>query len=136
MSDDTLEWILRWGVAGTFFGHGMWALTIKQGWFKYFTALGITEASIPALLLLIGTMDVLVALVVLWRPYRWVLGWATFWAFLTALIRPVTASPILFGGLFTVEILDFVERTANFMVPLALLVYYGVPKKYDEWFKH
>ena len=124
-----MEWILRLGVFGTFVGHGILALTIKESWWPYFTGIGIGEAAIPTLLVLIGLMDCAVALFALFKPLRFVLGWATIWAFITALIRPIT------GGFFTLSFLDFVERASNFMAPLALLLYYGWPKKGKEWFK-
>lgn len=126
---DPLEWILRIGVFGTFFGHGIWALSIKESWFKYFTGIGISESIIPALLITIGIIDITVSLFVLWKPYRFILVWATFWALATALIRPVTS------GFFTIEFADFIERAANFMLPLALLAYHGLPRKREDWFK-
>lgn len=122
---------MRWGIFGTFFGHGLWALSIKQGWFKYFQGVGITgTATIEMLLLVIGLLDILVAFVILFKPYKWVLGWAIFWGFTTAMIRPITASE----GFFSIELLDFVERGANFMLPAALLIYRGWPKNLKEWF--
>jgi hypothetical protein len=124
-----VEWILRLGVFGTFLGHGLFALTIKQSWFPYFTGVGIAESSIPTLLILIGIMDVVVALFALFRPIRGVLAWAVFWGVVTALIRPIT------GDFFGLDFLDFVERASNFMAPLALLYLYGLPKKFNGWFK-
>jgi hypothetical protein len=123
-----LEWILRLGVFGTFLGHGLFALTIKKSWFGYFTGVGISEASIPTLLILIGIMDVIVALFALFKPIRVVLLWAVVWSVITALIRPIT------GDFFGLDFLDFVERSANFMAPLALLVLLGWPKTIRQWF--
>jgi len=128
MATDKLEWVMRWGIAGTFIGHGIWALSIKESWFGYFTGIGIAASVIPTLLVLIGIADILVGIAVLWRPYRVLLGWAVVWAVITALIRPIT------GGFFTIEFADFVERAANFMLPLALLVYQGWPKNVAGWF--
>ena len=119
------EWILRIGVAGEFLGHGIFALGLKQSWIPYFTAIGISESVALTLLPLIGIMDILVALLVLVRPFKFVLIWATSWAFLTALIRPISGDPIW----------DFVERFANWAAPLALLVLKGYPKNFKEWFK-
>jgi hypothetical protein len=124
----TVEWILRWAVFGTYLGHGLFALSIKEGWFQYFTGVGIPEASIPTLLLLIGIMDVTVAFFALLKPIRIVLLWAFLWAFITAAIRPIT------GDFFGLDFLDLVERAANFMAPLALLVMYGWPKTMKQWF--
>ena len=116
------EWILRIGIFGTFFGHGIFALLLKEGWIKYFTAIGISEQGALALLPLIGIMDVAIAIIVLLAPIRIVLIWATAWSFITALIRPVSGEPIW----------DFVERSANWAAPLALLALQGFPKTWKE----
>ena len=121
---DKVEWILRIGVFGTFLGHGVFALTVKQSWIHYFTAVGISEASATTLLPLIGLMDVSVAIFALIKPIRVVLVWASIWGFITALIRPISGEPIW----------DFVERSANWAAPLALLYLRGAGKKF-KWFK-
>jgi hypothetical protein len=59
----------------------------------------------------IGLLDIIVAFTVIIKPLRIVLIWAVLWAFLTALMRPLT------GG----SVLDFLERTGNWVCPLALL---------------
>ena len=77
-------WALRIGVAGEFLGHGILAL--------------------------VGAMDILVALIVLFKPIKPILLWAIFWGFWTALVRPIVGQPIW----------DFIERFANWGAPLAL----------------
>ena len=119
------EWILRLGVFGSFLGHGVFALQTKQSWIPYFTSLGFSEGFANTVLPLIGAMDVLVALIALFYPIRVVLAWAALWGFWTALLRPLTGSPIW----------DFVERWANWAAPLALLYLKGIPKKAKDWFK-
>jgi hypothetical protein len=119
------EWILRLGVFGTFFGHGVFALLGKESWIPYFTSVGISEAAAATLLPLIGAMDVVVAIMALFWPLRFVLCWAATWGFVTALIRPIAGEPIW----------DFVERSANWAAPLALLAIRGFPKKAKEWWK-
>lgn len=119
------EWILRIGIMGTFLGHGIFALQIKEGWFKYFTAVGMTDGIATQLLPLIGTMDVTVAILALIWPIRLILIWATTWGFFTALLRPIAKEPVW----------DFVERTSNWAAPLALLALQGFPKKFKELFK-
>ena len=64
--------------------------------------------------MLIGTMDVAVALVILIKPVRPVLLWAAFWGFWTALVRPLVGQSVL----------DFIERFANWGAPLALFFFY------------
>ena len=119
------EWILRIGIAGEFIGHGVFALGIKQSWIPYFTSVGISESAAATLLPLIGITDITVALIVLVKPLKIVLAWATFWGFLTALMRPISGEPIW----------DFIERWANWAAPLALLVIRGFPKKLKDFFK-
>ena len=124
-SKDYTEWILRIGIFGAFFGHGVFALMVKAGWIPYFTAVGISESAAMILLPLIGLMDIAIAILALVKPMKWVLVWATAWAFITALIRPIAGEPIW----------DFVERTANWAVPLALLAMHGFPKKMKDLLK-
>ena len=119
-----VEWILRIGVFGTFLGHGVFALLGKQSWIPYFTSIGIAEANAIVLLPLIGVLDILVAVSALIKPVRVVLIYASVWALMTALIRPISGEPIW----------DFVERTANWAAPLALLYLKGLPKKVEEPF--
>lgn len=109
--DRAAAWVLRVAVAGEFAGHGVFALQGKPqwvGWVQQFTGAGAGLAS--QLLLLVGLMDLAVALAVLVRPLRPVLAWAALWGFWTALLRPLVGEPIW----------DFVERWPNWGAPLAL----------------
>lgn len=117
MDTKKTELVLRIGIFGTFLGHGVFALMTKQGWIPYFTALGFSESFATTMLPLIGAFDILVGLWILIKPNKYVLGWAAFWGFWTALVRPLAGEPIW----------DFVERSANWAAPLALL--YLVNKK-------
>ena len=119
-----VEWILRIGIFGTFLGHGVFALLVKQSWIPYFTSIGISESTAIILLPLIGLVDISVSIFALLKPIRVVLIYASLWAFMTALIRPISGEPIW----------DFVERTANWAAPLALLYLRGFPKKLGEFF--
>lgn len=126
MNTKLIEWVLRIAVAGTFFGHGMFALQQKAGWFKYFEGVGITNPeTIGTLLVLVGIMDVALAILILIRPVRIVVLWMVVWGLWTAMIRwPFGPDPIW----------DFVERWANWGAPLALLLIVGWPKSWREWF--
>ncbi|MDP3245210.1 MAG: hypothetical protein Q8M83_06170 [bacterium] len=119
------SWILRIAVAGEFIGHGVFGLQAKQGWIPYFTSVGISADVAIILLPLIGALDIALAILILIKPVRIALLWMTFWAFATALIRPIAGEPIW----------DFVERFANIGAPLALLYLLGIPKSLKEWIK-
>ncbi|MBI2107142.1 hypothetical protein HYT57_04095 [Candidatus Woesearchaeota archaeon] len=122
MNNKKVEWALRIAVFGTFLGHGVFALLVKQSWIPYFNSVGISNPTAMILLPLIGILDILVAISVLIKPIRGILIWAVFWAFTTALIRPISGEPIW----------DFIERTANWAAPLALLYLIGFPKKLKD----
>ena len=104
-------WALRIGIFGTFIGHGVFALMVKKSWIPYFTALGFSESFAITALPLIGLMDIFVGTWILLKPNKYVLGWAVFWGFWTALLRPLAGEPIW----------DFVERWANWAAPFALI---------------
>ena len=126
-----VEWILRIALFGEFLGHGIFALQLKAGFIEmlvaFFGLVGINLATNSANMIMyfIGTADVLTAILALVFPFRLLLAWASLWAFLTALARPIAGDPIW----------DFVERWANIGVPLALLYIRGLPKKARDWFR-
>ena len=108
----TVIWILRIGVFGIFFGHGVFALKINEKWLSYLEVVGIGEDMGLKLMPLIGGLDVVVALATLIKPWKPVLIWAVIWTFSTALIRPIAGEPIW----------AFVERAGNWATPLVLLL--------------
>lgn len=119
-----LEWVLRIAVAGEFLGHGVFGLQGKDQWVGWIVQLlGVSNDVATQMLFLIGILDLAVAFIVLIKPVRAVLLWAVFWGFWTALLRPLVGEPIW----------DFVERSANWGAPLALLLLLGWPKKLKEW---
>lgn len=120
-----IEWILRIAVAGEFIGHGVFGVQVKQSWISYLTSVGFSAEIASVLLPLIGILDIALGILILIKPVRLALLWMAFWAFATALIRPIAGEPVW----------DFVERFANIGAPLALLYLRGLPKTLREWFK-
>jgi hypothetical protein len=120
-----VEWILRIGIFGTFLGHGIFAYLGKPQWLVYLTTVGIPSHSAPEILHLIGILDILIAFTILGYPIKLVILWALIWTFSTALIRPFAGLPIW----------DFVERSANWAAPLALLIIKGWPKSFKDLIK-
>jgi hypothetical protein len=107
---------------GEFLGHGVFALQGKEGWFKYFNTFGISNPdTITMILLVVGIMDIALAILILVKPIRLAVLWMTFWGVWTALIRwPLGPDPVW----------DFFERWANWGAPLAL--YYLVGEEEDK----
>jgi hypothetical protein len=114
-----LEIIARIGVFGTFFGHGILAIGVNPKWIPLLTSVGFTPQQSMFLMPIIGIMDVFVAIITLLHPVRQILIWACIWAFLTALSRPFSGEPFL----------EFVERAANWCLPLVLLMFQYNPVK-------
>jgi uncharacterized membrane protein YphA (DoxX/SURF4 family) len=119
-------WVLRVAVAGEFIGHGVFALQQKQGWIKYFEAVGLSPENALTLMPIIGAVDIVLAVLILVKPVRVAVLWMAIWGLLTAMIRwPIGPDPLW----------DFVERWANWGAPLALLFLMGWPKTSREWIK-
>jgi len=126
MNTKLAGWVLRIAVAGEFIGHGVFALQGKKDWIGWFAKFGVSDAGIATqLLLIIGVIDIALAILILVKPIRIALLWMVFWGFWTALLRPLVGLPVW----------DFVERWANWGAPLALLLMVGWPKHFKEWFK-
>ena len=122
----TLEWILRIALFGEFLGHGAFAIQLKPKFLEMLTAFtGITGDLAKTLLITIGYLDITTAFLALIFPFRLLLIWASLWGFLTALARPIAGDPIW----------DFIERWANWGIPLALLYVRGLPKKLKDLFE-
>lgn len=119
-----LKHILRLGIFLTFLGHGVFALGIKHEWIPFLTTVGFSQSSAMEIMPFIGLLDIFVAWMALLYPVRIIIIWAFVWAFATALMRPITGY----------EIWDFVERGANWALPLALILHQGFPRTLKSWF--
>ena len=111
-SFQVINWVLKIVVFGIFLGHGIYAIQVNQAWVPFLNKVGFSNDIAVQIMPYIGYLDIIVAVSVLIKPLRIILIWAIFWAFLTALMRPIA------GG----SILDFVERAGNWATPLALLL--------------
>ena len=120
-----VTWVLRIGAFGVFLGHGIVALQGNMAWIPLLTNFGFSTNMATKLLPVIGAFDVFIAFMLLLFPIRIILMWACFWAFATALARPLSGLPVW----------AFVERTGNWAIPLALLLHKGLPKNIKDLFR-
>lgn len=118
MNRTIVDMILRIGVFGTFLGHGILALQVNPAWIRFLLMAGFTSEQAQIVMPMIGTLDIVLAIWVLFKPNKYILIWMVFWAFLTALMRPLSGASLL----------QFVERSANWAAPLALLYLRGFRK--------
>ena len=114
-----MELVARIGVFGTFLGHGIVAIGVNPKWIPLLTAFGLSGEQAVFVMPFIGILDIVVAILILVYPIRIVLFWALFWAFLTALSRPVSGDSFL----------EFFERSSNWGLPLVLLILRYYPEK-------
>lgn len=114
-----IEYLLRLAVFLTFFGHGFVAVQGNLHWVGYLEFVGFSFDLSKNILTYIGVLDIFIALIVLLKPNKYIVLWAGFWAFLAALIRPISGESIW----------AFVERGSNWIVPLVLYIYIQKNKK-------
>ena len=126
----TVYWILRVSCAMNFIFHGLWGVLGKASWVKLFAVGGIGEEAAYPLMHVIGVVDIIAGMVILFAPARLapvraVLVYIVVWGMWTALLRPLAGSAWWY----------FFERAANFAPPLALLLYTGLGNSIKDWFK-
>jgi hypothetical protein len=119
-----LHWILRIAVGLEFIGHGVFGIMGKEAWLAYYDVLGIPASIGWDLMPLVGGVDIALGLLVLIRPMRAPIAFMAFWGLFTASLRPLAGEGIW----------EFVERSYNFGVPLALLLLHGVGTSLRHWF--
>ena len=111
-------WVLRLGAALCFIGHGAFGFITKAAWIPYFGVVGIPEPLAWRLMPVVGTVDLLAGMAVLFAPRGLPLVYMTVWALWTALLRPLSGESLF----------ETLERAGNYGVPLALLMFTMVPR--------
>ena len=110
-------WVLRIGAALCFIGHGAFGFITKAAWLPYFGVVGIPAPWAWTLMPLVGAVDVLAAMAVLFAPRALPLIYMSVWALWTALLRPLAGESVF----------ETLERAGNYGVPLALLLLTAMP---------
>ncbi|HVS94675.1 MAG TPA: hypothetical protein VHE59_21700 [Mucilaginibacter sp.] len=107
---------LRFASAMCFIGHGAFGIITKQVWCNYFAVFGIGHDTAYSLMPVVGTLDILMGVSLLFYPTRAVLGWLAFWGLITASLRPLSGEPFA----------EFIERAGNYGAPFTLFVLCGI----------
>jgi hypothetical protein len=114
-------WTLRLGAALCFIGHGAFGFITKAAWVPYFGVVGIPESWAWRLMPLIGAVDIVIGMSVLFAPRGLPLIYMTVWATWTALLRPLSGESVL----------ETLERAGNYGAPLALLALTAVTRSWN-----
>jgi hypothetical protein len=107
-----IHYTLRIASAMCFIGHGAFGIITKPVWCNYFAVLGIGHDMSYRLMPLLGTVDILLGISLLFYPLRAVAGWLVVWGLITACLRPLSGESV---G-------ELIERAGNYGAPLALLL--------------
>jgi hypothetical protein len=110
-----LHYTLRIASAMCFIGHGAFGIITKPIWCNYFAVFGIGHDLAYRMMPVLGSVDILLGLSLLFFPTRAVLAWLVAWGALTAFLRPLSGEPWA----------EFIERAGNYGAPLALLLLWG-----------
>lgn len=106
-----------------FFVHGLGCVWMHPGYIDYligtgatFTGSFIKQSVAESILLIIGMIDIVIAILVLIKPFRFLLLWMVIWGFLTSLLRIIDA------GVFNYA--EFLIRIPHFILPLVCFILY------------
>jgi uncharacterized membrane protein YphA (DoxX/SURF4 family) len=122
--DKRIHYTLRFAAAMCFIGHGTFGIIKKAIWLNYFGVFGIGHDMGYQLMPILGALDILMGISLLIYPTRAVLLWLVVWAFITALLRPLSGE----------HFAEAIERAGNYGVPLTLLILCGFGKNFRGWF--
>ncbi|MDB5025071.1 MAG: DoxX family rane protein [Mucilaginibacter sp.] len=123
--DKKIHFTLRFASAMCFIGHGAFGIITKPLWCNYFAVFGVGHHMAYQLMPLIGTMDILMGISLLFYPTRSILLWLAVWGAVTALCRPLSGEPFA----------EAIERAGNYGAPLTLLLLSGFGcKNIKKWF--
>jgi len=108
----SIHYTLRIASVMCFIGHGAFGIITKPIWCNYFGVFGIGQDLAYRLMPLVGGIDILLGLALLFYPIRAVAAWLVVWGFITASLRPFSGEPFA----------EMIERAGNYGAPLALLL--------------
>jgi len=114
-NNQKIHYTLRIASAMCFIGHGAFGIITKPIWCNYFGLVGIDSPMAYRLMPITGTLDILLGIILLFKPIRTIAVWLILWGIVTALCRPLSGEPVA----------EFIERAGNFGAPLALLALAG-----------
>lgn len=110
-----IHYTLRIAVAMCFIGHGAFGIITKPIWCNYFAVFGIGKEFAYKIMPVVGSIDILLGIIMIFYPVRAILIYLIFWGLATASLRPLSGE----------HFAELIERAGNFGVPLALLIFVG-----------
>ena len=124
-TEQNAYYALRVASAMCFIGHGAFGIITKPIWCNYFAVFGIGHDTAYHLMPILGTVDILMGLIILFYPVRIIVGWLVVWGLVTAALRPLSGEPFA----------EMIERAGNYGAPLILLILCGTGTGIASWFR-
>jgi hypothetical protein len=121
-NNQKIHYTLRIASAMCFIGHGAFGIITKPIWCNYFALFGIDKINAYRLMPVLGSVDIMLGIILLFKPIRAIAVWLIIWGIITALCRPLSGEPFA----------EFIERTGNFGAPLCLLSTINPKEPVDE----
>jgi hypothetical protein len=118
-----IHYTLRIAAAMCFIGHGAFGIITKPIWCNYFALFGIGKTTAYHLMPILGSVDIMLGFILLFKPVRAIAVWLIIWGIITALCRPLSGESL---G-------EFIERAGNFGAPLCVLLLAGGIKFNFRW---
>lgn len=107
-----IHWTLRISVFLCFVGHGAFGLRQKIDWLAFIRPFGFSDEIGMILMPVIGTFDISLGILALFRPTRGALMLNVFWGIFTACLRPIVG----------MSVFEALERAGNYGPALVLLL--------------
>jgi len=117
-TEQKIYYILRIAAAMCFIGHGAFGIITKGIWCNYFAIFGISHQLAYQLMPILGSLDILMGISLLFYPTKIVIIWLVVWGLITAALRPLSGEPFA----------EFIERAGNYGAPMTLLIL-NIPSK-------
>src|ERR1700759_4872768 len=114
-NNQKIHYTLRVAAAMCFIGHGAFGIITKAIWCNYFALFGIDKVHAYQIMPVLGMVDILMGLILLFKPVRAIAVWLVIWGIITASFRALS------GESFA----ECIERAGNYGTPLALLALAG-----------
>src|ERR1700694_4317558 len=88
-----IHYTLRITSGMCFIGHGAFGIITKPIWCNYFALFGIDKIHAYHLMPVLGSVDIVLGFILLFKPIRAIAAWLIVWGIIMALFRPLSGAP-------------------------------------------
>src|SRR5947209_20055933 len=89
-NNQKIHYTRRIAAAMRLIGHGAFGIITKAIWCNYFALAGIDKIHAYQFMPVLGTIDICLRLLLIFKPFRIVAAWLVFWGLITSACRPIS----------------------------------------------